>query len=724
MNIDSPLYPIPIDEEQRLLALDEYHLVDTPPTGDFDRLAALAARLFDVPIVLISLVASDRQFFKAHVGFDICETSREVSFCSYTIVEDDILFIPDALSDPRFSSNPLVIGSPFIRFYAGKPLVTPTGEKIGTVCLIDDKPHPSFSDEDRQNLSDLAALIMERMELRRLDHLKQINQARFDSLAAASPNAIVCSDANNRITYWNPSAEKIFGYSAKEVMGLPITIIIPDGRRDIYDAELRKLQRYKKKELGSSSILLSGRRKDGSEFPAEFSLALWEEHHRPCIGTIVRDATERQQHEERLFRLASLDSLTNLYNRGAWNACLAESLAAARPVTVLLLDLDSFKEVNDTFGHSAGDAVLKEMAIRIEDNCANALMLARLGGDEFVALLPGNDVRAARVAAKRLVAAASLPFEFAGRSIRVGMSIGVSLAPNHSTHPEELLGAADLALYQAKAAGRGRYEMFTPSFREVAIARRAFEHELKLAFENGEFELFYQPQVVTGTQRVVGAEALMRWRHPKRGLLTPASFMDVLIAKPSANAVGEWVLRSACETAAKWRTKIPDFRISVNLFEAQLSSGRLFSVVKDVLAKTKLPGDSLELEIVENILLRNDDTTLRLLHRLRELGVGLAFDDYGTGFASLGLLKRYPVSRLKIDRSFIRNVNSDAEDSAVVKAIIYLGKSFDLDVIAEGVETQQQLDFLIDNDCVEAQGYLFGKPMPAAEFAMKFVDPI
>ncbi|MEO9341045.1 EAL domain-containing protein [Mesorhizobium sp. SB112] len=713
-------YPIPANEESRLKALADYHLMDTPPAEDFERLGALASKLFDVPIVLVSLIERDRQFFKVHVGLDICETSREVSFCAHAIVQDDILFIPDATKDPRFSSNPLVLGPPFIRFYAGKPLFAPSGEKLGTVCLIDSKPRPEFTAEDRKNLTDLAALVMDRMEIRRLEYVRTVSQVRFENIAETSPDAIICSNSEGEITFWNRSAERLFGYSAAEMAERSSEVLIPDSWRRIYEAELDRLRNGERMELADRTIELSGLRKDGSEFPAEFSLSTWQEGNSTSVGAIVRDITERRQNEERLFRLAAIDALTDLANRGAWRECLAERLAAEKPATVLLLDLDGFKDVNDTLGHSAGDSVIKDVAMRLKAASENAIMVARLGGDEFVALLPGDDERLAKAMAAQLVSVISQPYAFAGERIDIGVSIGVALSPLHSARPEELLSAADLALYRAKAAGKGRYELFEPALREVAVARRAFEQELREAFQNGEFELFYQPQVAVEDRRLTGAEALMRWNHPERGLLSPVSFMDVLSEKPIAPEVGEWVLRSACRQLAEWRKSIPDMRIGVNLFEAQMRSGNLLTIVEEVLVETRLPADALELELVENILLRNDAMTARLLKDLCELGVGLAFDDYGTGFASLSLLKRYPVSRLKIDRSFVRDVNTDPEDAAVVNAVLYLGRSFGMDVIAEGVETQAQLDFLRENNCPQAQGYLFGKPVNASEFAERF----
>lgn len=716
-------YPLPKHELNRLDALAEFKLMDTPPEQEFDRLAELGGKLFNVPTVLISLIAEDRQFFKARVGLDLCETSREVSFCAHAIMQDNILFVPDALEDTRFNRNPLVVGPPFIRFYAGKTLISATGAHIGTLCLIDNKPRQSFDEDDRKNLCDLAALVMDRMELRRLDFARSIGQARFENIAATSPDAIICSNEREQITFWNKAAEKLFGYTEEEMSRLRSDVIIPDSWRKTYDAELERLKNGQRLELQGQTIELSGLRKDGSEFPSEMSLSTWREGDIACVGAIVRDITERKQNEERLFRLANVDALTDLPNRAAWNDCLNETFKTGMLATILLIDLDRFKEVNDRLGHSAGDAVLREVAGRLKQECPQAIMVARLGGDEFVALLPGADSLSVRYIASSLIDTIETPFFFAGEQIEIGVSIGIAFAPQHGTRGEAVLGAADLALYKAKAAGRGRYEIFTPAMRQVAVARRAFEAELKLAFEEGQFELFYQPQIATMSGKVVGAEALIRWNHPVKGLLTPVSFIDVLSQKPSAPEIGTWILRTACEQTAKWQTFVPGFRIGVNLFQAQFRDGRLVSAVRQTLEETNLPANALELEIVENTLLRDDDSTSHLLHTLRDMGVGLAFDDYGTGYASLSLLKRYPVTRLKIDKSFIRDVASDLEDAAVVKAIIYLGRSFGMEVIAEGVETETQYEFLRQEKCGEVQGYLFGKPMTAAEFERSFLVP-
>lgn len=717
-------YPIPENEHQRIRALDAYHLMDTPPERDFDRLAALASRLFNVPTVLVSLIDKDRQFFKARVGFNLCETSRDVSFCAHAIMQDDVLVILDAIKDNRFASNPLVVGAPHIRFYAGKPLVAPGGERIGTVCLIDFRPRETFSFEDRKSLSDFAALILDRMEMRRLDYVRSVSQARFENISATVPDALICSNSEGNITYWSRSAERLFGYAAENVVGHPSEMVVGSKCVHEYDAALQRVCRGNVIEARDRTVALLGARKDGCTFPAEFTFSTWQEAGKVNVGMLVRDITEQTQNEERLLKLASLDALTDLPNRGAWRECLNEVLAAGHPATILLLDLDGFKDVNDTLGHSAGDAVLGQVATRLARTIEDPIIVARLGGDEFVALLAGNEERRAHAIAAQLISLISQPYDYEGHRIEIGVSVGVSLAPQHGLVADELSSAADLALYRAKATGKGRYEIFAPALRDVAIARRAFERELKHAFENGEFELFYQPQFATADRSLTGAEALLRWNHPERGLLTPASFIEVLSHKPSAPAVGTWILRTACRQAARWCKQVPKFRMGVNLFEAQFRSGRLMPVVQASLAEFGLSPEVLELEIVETIALRNDAATLKLLIDLRDLGVGLAFDDYGTGYASLSLLKRYPVSRLKMDRSFIREVNVNPEDEAVVRAILYLGRSFGLEVIAEGVETEAQLDFLNQYNCPEVQGYLCGRPMPAAAFEATFIHNV
>ncbi|MEP9356015.1 EAL domain-containing protein [Xanthobacter sp. KR7-65] len=666
-------------------------------------------------MAVITVTVRGEPQVKALVGPQ--EAAEAIPFWEHAVTAAGALIVPDAAQAGRSYKLPPGPAPASVRFFAGHVLRAPCGEDIGTLCIMDTAPRAGVTETARRQLAVIALTVMDRLDLLRAHDILVAGRNQFENIATTSPDAIICCSARGQVKFWNKAAESLFGYVAAEIRELSIASIIPDGMRRAYRAEFNRLLRRGPAEPPNRTIQLLARRKGGGVFPVEFSVSTWEEDGTFCIGAIVRDISERQANEERLLQLASHDPLTGLPNRSTWHACVTDVIAGGAPATVMLLDLDGFKTINDTLGHSVGDAVLQEVAARLVETCGSVNMVARLGGDEFVLLLTGDDECDAQAYAAQLVAALSRPYRATNGRKTVGVSVGIAFAPQDGRSCEELLNACDLALLRAKAAGKGRHDFFTPDLRQRANARRAFEHELRHAFENGEFEMFYQPQVSTHDRRLTGAEALIRWNHPERGLLTPAAFIEVLSQKPSADAVGEWTIRTACRQAAQWRKIIPSFRLGVNLFDAQFKSGRLLGVVEDALKECALAPDALELEIVENVLLQNDSKTIDLLHALRGLGVGLAFDDYGTGFASLSLLKTYPVTRLKIDRSFVRNMATDREDAAVVKAVLFLAENFGLDVIAEGVEQEEQFRFLHRYNCHEAQGYLFGRPVSAKDFA-------
>lgn len=395
---------------------------------------------------------------------------------------------------------------------------------------------------------------------------------------------------------------------------------------------------------------------------------------------------------------------------------------ASEPVCVLSIDLDDFKEVNDTLGHLFGDALLSAVAGRLSDCTRPIDTVARIGGDEFVMLLPGiADPIQAAIVADRVIAAVAEAFVFEGHSINVSASVGFAIHPTFGQDSGDLVSNADLALYQAKAEGRHCRRMFVPALRERAMQQRTQDFELRRAYERSEFELFYQPQVRLADGALLGAEALLRWRHPTKGLLSPGAFLPTLDAGPMAAQVGNWVLATACKQAARWRRQgAPGFRIGVNLFGAQFRTASLIDLVRAALDGSALPPDALELEITENIILRHDDDANAPLRALKELGVGIAFDDHGTGYASLSMLKTVPLTKLKLAQSFVRGMSTSDEDIAIVRAVLYLGKSFRLCVIAEGVETEEQRQILVRQGCTEGQGYLFGRPMPIDDFGRRF----
>ncbi|SKA26195.1 sensor domain-containing phosphodiesterase [Consotaella salsifontis] len=708
-------------EETRLKALADYHLLDTPPEPEFDRLVELASRVFDAPIAVISLLDRSRVFFKARVGTEIVEADRRVSFCAKTLHSHEPLVVLDATKDPRFAQNELVLNAPWVRFYAGAPLRAPSGHTIGVLCIVDSRPRSCFSVSEQKNLVELAAVVMDRMEVRRLEYARKTSQARFENIAATSPDAIVCSGMDSLITFWNRAAEEMFGYSAEEAIGQPVTLIIPPERHRLYYESLVYLAQGRLNPETGSRAELPALRRDGTRFPAEFAISVWADERGMNAGAIIRDVSEQRDYEERLRRLAMHDALTGLPNRLALERAIKDRLGPEGRAALLLIDLDCFKDVNDTLGHAAGDDVLRQVAARLSQAARADELIARLSGDEFVVLLPSADPLRARNTAEMLKAAIAEPFVIDDETVHITVSIGLALAPLHGIEARELVSSADLAMYKAKSEGRARTEVFTPQLRQAAIARRHCEEALRRAFTRHEFELYYQPQVDLRDGSITGVEALLRWNHPENGLLAPGAFIHVLEKSPLAKDVGDWILHSACRQVAEWRRAGAPLRVGVNLFDAQLTSEHLLASVKAALDTYHLEPQALELEITETTVLNRDGAAIEPLRHLREIGVGVAFDDYGTGFASLSLLKDYPLSRLKIDQSFVRDLCTDPKDAAVVEAIILLGERFGLRVIAEGVETAEQRDFLLRHQCDEAQGYFIGRPVPAADFAARFL---
>jgi diguanylate cyclase (GGDEF)-like protein/PAS domain S-box-containing protein len=713
---------IPVHEDIRLEVLHQYHPLESFDERIYGPVLDLARDLFEVPTAFMSFVERHQQLLPVKRGVDLSATEREVSFCAHAIAAEAMLVVLDATLDPRFSDNPLVTGAPHIRFYAGAPLVSYNGHAIGTLCIADSKPRNSFGAVERRHLEQLAAVVLDRLELRRLEFGQAVNQVRFENIAATSPDGIICADVDGRITFWNAAAERLLGFSAAEAVGKPLDLIVPERMRKGHDGGLKRVAGGATPRLVGRTVELIARRKDATEFPIELSLSMWQETEGTNFGAILRDISERKTSEERLFRLAHHDPLTELPNRAVLRRRIDELANRSAGAALLLVDLDGFKNVNDELGHAFGDSVLRQVAERLVGGVHRNDAVARLGGDEFAVLLFGvEDRQGAAAAADVLINSLSRPISVGLQTVTISASIGIAIYPVDGTNKDDLLSNADLALYQVKHHGRHGSCVFTPSLRRQADEARAYDQELQRAFEQSEFEVFYQPQVRLADETLVGAEALLRWRHPRDGLLPPGAFMTALAGRPLSAEVGRWVLSTASAQAAEWRRTVSAaFRIGVNLFGSQFHIGDLAGDVRHVLEMTGLPGEALELEITEDIILRLDDTMLPPLRDIRRLGVGVAFDDYGTGYGSLSMLRRFPVTRLKIDKGFVRNMCEEPKDAAIVRSILFLGRTLGLEVIAEGVETAEQAARLRRKNCPQVQGYLFGRPMPAAEFAVLF----
>ena len=530
------------------------------------------------------------------------------------------------------------------------------------------------------------------LEARQNELLERANEVReakdmLDAVIDASPVAIVYSDLDRKIMLWNRAAEHIYGYLEAEVIGRTVRMVPPDGKEASKAIFYRALQGEVIRDVEVQRL-----RKDGQRVDICLSAAplFGQDGAVRGVAFVHEDMTARKQAEEQLRQFAHFDQLTGLANRRSMEERLAGLLRGDAASTIALLDLDGFKDVNDTLGHSTGDRLLIEVARRLETVARSRTpeaLVFRLGGDEFVAILPGcgDPLVVCDIIGEMLVRLAD-PFDVAEHVLHIGASAGLAVAPLHGASVDELLSNADLALYQAKKEGGRVYRFFAPTLRAQAQSRRGLDAELRRAFARGEFEIYYQPQVRISDGAVTGAEALLRWKHQERGLLAPALFVDALADNPIAPEVGRWILRTACAQAAKWRAKglCPE-RIEVNLFPTQLRHPSLIDDVGRALRDADLAPELLELEITENIA-PITRTPPSLCAFLREQGVKIAFDEFGTGYASLSCLTMFPVSRIKIDRGFVGRIANGAQDAAIIRSLITMAKSLDLEVIAEGVE--------------------------------------
>jgi diguanylate cyclase (GGDEF)-like protein len=432
---------------------------------------------------------------------------------------------------------------------------------------------------------------------------------------------------------------------------------------------------------------------------------------------VHEDITERRRAEDRIRHMARHDALTDLPNRLLFKEQFAEALKRVgrrECVAVMCLDLDRFKSVNDTLGHAIGDLLLKQVGRRLSECVRKTDFVARFGGDEFAMVQAGAEQpQGATAMARRLIEALSTPYEIDNHQIIIGVSIGIAIAPDDGADPDVLLKNADMALYRAKSDGRGTFRFFEPAMDARMQARRGLELDLRKAVLQNEFELFYQPMIDVSRNKVTGFEALLRWRHPQRGIVPPVEFVHLAEEIGLIDAIGVWVLRQACCEAAAWP---PHIRVAVNLSAAQFrNAGLLLEAVTSALALAELAPSRLELEITETVLLVETEAVLAILHKLRALGVRIAMDDFGTGYSSLSYLRSFPFDRIKIDRSFIEHVSDETSSIAIIRAVTSLGNSLGMAITAEGVETSEQLQRVRAEGCSEIQGYLFSPPRPASE---------
>jgi diguanylate cyclase (GGDEF)-like protein/PAS domain S-box-containing protein len=545
----------------------------------------------------------------------------------------------------------------------------------------------------------------------------QLAAVVFDSTA----EGVCITSPRGDIVSVNQAFERITGYTQGEVLGQnPRLLNSGRHKADFYDAMWQALALE-----GHWQGEVWNRRKNGEVYPqlVTISAVRGEEQELKYYVAVFTDITQIKDAQSQLERLAHYDPLTELPNRSLLGDRLEHAIGRARrgksTVAVLLLDLDGFKNVNDSLGHPAGDRLLQVVAQRLKAILREEDTVARMGGDEFALVM--EDVRHGEEMselAERLIAALAEPVELDGHSARISASVGIALYPQDGDDAMTLFKAADTAMYQSKQGGRNTYRFHHHDMAHAARRRLELEYGMRRALEQGEYELWYQPQIELHSGRVIGLEALLRWRDPQRGLVPPLDFIPLAEENGMIVALGEWVLRTACQQALQWRQAGLVFgRMAVNVAASQIERGDFESTVQRVLQETGLPAEALELEITESLLLNNADNARKVIAGLRAMGISLAIDDFGTGYSSLAYLKHLSIDKLKIDRAFVTDLPADAGNVAITRAIVALGHSLGFSVIAEGVENEANRAFLQAEGCEQGQGYLFSKPLPATDCA-------
>ena len=548
-------------------------------------------------------------------------------------------------------------------------------------------------------------------------HLAENRMMRFETAIQNMRHGISMFDAEGKLVICNPTYLELYNLRSNEIVpGISIDEIFEMRNRNGAAPKIKGV-------VGSHSLEGTREVQDGgSEFELENGRYVSIDRKMMPDGSWVSihmDITEKKAAEAKISHMAFHDALTGLANRRQLLEYFQRSLSRTKrgeSLAALCIDLDHFKPINDSLGHSFGDKLLCAVAERISSITRGRDMVARVGGDEFFIIQVAQQQPASAIAlSQRLVDIISHPFEIDGHSVVLGTSIGVSLAPSDGTDPETLFKNADLAMYQSKSRGRGRFSFFEQTMDDKAHERHQLERDLRKAIVAREFEVYYQPIVNIEEDRVSGFEALLRWNHPYKGLVPPDQFIPLAEETGLIVPIGEWVVNQACLEAKKWGN---DLHVAVNLSPVQFRGNKLVPMVRAALAESGLDARLLELEITESLLLQDTEHTIGILQLLKSLGVRIAVDDFGTGYSSLGYLQKFAFDKIKVDRSFIRELHNNPHSIAIIRAVTGLSRSLSMTTTAEGVETREQLDQMIAEGCTEVQGYFFGKPSPACEVAV------
>jgi len=703
-------------------------LLDTPPAAMFDRITNLASVLFDAEISLISLIAEKRQWFLSRQGLDTVETPRDVAFCSVAISQDCLLDVPDARLDRRFAQNPLVTGPPYIRSYLGRPIRSPEGHLIGTLAVIDSSPG-KFMGVKCHKLSVLAGVVEDLMRAHKqtiaMTEMRDRERGKHDALenanrifVAAEKAAQIGSweiDLSTMDLTWSDGVYAMHGIPVGQAISIEdaISAYAPDDRENVsalVDAALKKGEPFEfEADLEDRG---GGTRRVQSRGECIKGDALTPDR----IVGVIHDITESHRTKTALQRAADYDRLTDLLNRNAFDRILGEKIkqqsATGQSLAVMLLDLDGFKAINDTFGHLVGDMVLEEISTRLRKAVPEDVVIARWGGDEFVFIPPLGSTRADIEALWAVMAeVVHKPFIISGRKLVMHGTAGVEIC-DEVIGGREIVRRADLAMYTGKRRATGTLGFYNAAHAQQHTEKLQAVTEVREAIQSSRLFAAYQPIVDLLTDETVGLEALVRVRTRDNELLTASNVMPALLDPHVSREIGEAMVSNISSEHARICADLPALRyVSFNASEADLLSQNYVPNLLSQLAEAGVDPASLTLEVTETMLMVNDDDTARrVLSDLKAAGMQIALDDFGTGYSSLTHLRDFPIDIVKIDRSFVRVISSDHQSRLIVQAMIAMAQSLEIKVIAEGIETEQQRDLLAYMGCRYGQGFLLGRP--------------
>lgn len=623
-------------------------------------------------------------------------------------LEHSMAFIHEGAA--RLYPNDELLITMGIESYFGSPLKTVSGQVIGIMAVMDTKPltvEPA--------LESVLGLFSNKvaLELQRRTTTEELELA--ESVFSESLEGIMICDVDNNIIRINPEFTNITGYSSNEAIGKTPSLIKSGHHSEDFYIHLWQSIKYKGYWKGE----ITNKHKNGE------LLVCWQmiKAVKDNLGnvqqyiSIFSDITEKKKAEEQIYKLAHHDLITQLPNRVSFQKSLNDSIAfaddAAHQLAVMFIDLDHFKLINDTSGHPAGDELLQQVALRLKKVIGTKNVISRFGGDEFTVLLPYiESTKEVATIANKIIKSLLLPFSILSNEVTIGASIGIAIYPDDGKDASTLLSCADNAMYSAKDNGRASCQFYTKQMKVDAHERVLMERELRDALKNGEFLLHYQPQIDIRTNRVIGTEALIRWLHPTKGLIPPNKFIPVAEATGLILPIGQWVIEEACRQLQLWIADgFNDLTMAINLSARQFVQEDLLNIIERTMAVSNIPASKLEFEITESMVMEDIEETIDTLHKIKGIGVQLSIDDFGTGYSSLSYLKRFPLNKIKIDKSFIDGITDNTDDLSIVQAIIGIANSLNLTVIAEGVETVEQYELLTQYHCNEIQGYYFSKPL-------------